>query len=115
MKCNREGSRRTAIDGGLNSQSGAREGQRTHPYITFSKISAMPSAVNASAANIQKSSPANVSSLPANSRASERELSIRERDGAALICMGVLIGFTVLAIGLLLFAGRLIFQLVDLS
>jgi hypothetical protein len=31
------------------------------------------------------------------------------------MCLGVLIGFTLLAIGFLLFAGRLIFQLVDLS
>jgi hypothetical protein len=54
-------------------------------------------------------------SAPSNSRASSHELLIRERDGAALWALGVLFGFTLLAIGLLTFAGCLLFGCFDFT
>jgi hypothetical protein len=57
--------------------------------------------------------PSGRSFLP-DSRASERELSISD-DTCALCAVGVLFGFFILAIALLIFAGVQIFNLVDLS
>jgi hypothetical protein len=89
-------SRRTAIDGGLNSQSGARGASTQY---AGAKIIPFPSGRS--------------SFLP-DSRASERELSISD-DTCALCAVGVLFGFFILAICLLTFAGVQIFNLIDLS
>jgi hypothetical protein len=72
--------------------------------------------MNASAAHIQKSSPAIVSSLPANSeRLAAAPFSLNDQDRIARLVLSVVVGFFILAIGLLIFAGHLVFELVDLG
>ena len=89
--------------GGVNTQAGSRgAGTQTNPH----------------AANVIPFLPRARSwrtSASSNSRASSHELSILDHDRAALCALSIMIGFTLLAIGLLMFAGSLLFGFFDLG